>query len=78
MKDSGERTDEKRLAPTSWRPPLGDRERGTEAIAHPAEDRDPEEVGAINPRLGVESAVFKRRGKGFSRTVERHSDRVCR
>ena len=51
MKDSGERTDEKRLTTDELATAGRRRERGTEAIAHPAEDREAVREPTRDPEL---------------------------
>ena len=58
MKDSGERTDEKRLTTDELATAARRRERGTEAIAHPAEDRDREGVREPSSRDSELSPLF--------------------
>jgi hypothetical protein len=58
MKDSGERTDEKRLTTDELATAARRRERDTEAIAHPAEDRDREGVRGPSTRDSELSPLF--------------------
>src|ERR671911_718636 len=58
MKDSGERTDEKRLTTDELATAARRREHGTEAIAHPAEDRDREGVREPSTRESELSPLF--------------------
>jgi hypothetical protein len=58
MKDSGERTDEKRLTTDELATAARRRERATEAIAHPAEDRDREGVREPSTRDSELSPLF--------------------
>ncbi len=58
MKDSDERTDEKRLTTDELATAARRRERGTEAIAHPTEDRDREGVREPSTRDSELSPLF--------------------
>jgi hypothetical protein len=58
MKDSGDRTDEKRLTTDELAAAARRREHGTEAIAHPAEDRDREGVREPSTRDSELSPLF--------------------
>jgi len=58
MKDSGDRTDEKRLTTDELATAARRRERGTETIAHPAEDRDRDGVREPSTRDAELSPLF--------------------
>ena len=58
MKESGDRTDEKRLTTDELAAAARRRERGTEAIAHPVEDRDREGVKQPSTRDSELSPLF--------------------
>ena len=79
MKDSGESIDEKRLTTDELATAARRRERGTEAMAHPAEDRDRERVREPSTRDSELSPLFSNEEeRDFREPVERHPDRVCR